>query len=330
MLLALVGVIAGIVVLIAGGALLVRGASEIAGKFGVPPLVIGLTIVGFGTSSPELLINVFGALRGATDIAFGNVVGSNISNFGLVLGTAALISPIAIQSQLVRREIPLLILITTIMTVMALDGLLEGQPPYISRSEGIVLLLLFCIFLYINALDVLRTPDSDPLLAEIDDNPLIENQAVSRFSWLFLLAGFVLLFAGGELTIRNGIDLADSLGVSATIVGLFVVAVGTSMPELVTSVIAALRGEPDLALGNVVGSNIFNSLMVLPASAIITEVEVPAGGVADLILSWALVVPLIPIFLFGGARLGRSAGILLLGIYLGYIVLRVVLDPTAP
>ena len=326
MLLALVGVIAGIVVLIAGGTLLVRGASEIAGRFGVPPLVIGLTIVGFGTSSPELLINVFGALRGATDIAFGNVVGSNISNFGLVLGTAALIAPITIQSQLVRREIPLLILITTIMTVMALDGLLEGQPPYISRSEGVVLMLLFCIFLYINALDVLRTPDSDPLLTEIDDNPLIESQPASRFSWLFLAAGFVLLFVGGELTIRSGTSLAESLGVSATIIGLFVVAIGTSMPELVTSVVAAVRGETDLALGNVVGSNIFNSLMVLPASAIITEVQVPDGGVADLILSWALVVPLIPIFLFGGARLGRSAGILLLGIYGAYVVLRVLYE----
>lgn len=329
MLLALIGVIAGILTLIAGGALLVRGASEIASKFGVPPLVIGLTIVGFGTSSPELLINVFGALRGATDIAFGNVVGSNISNFGLVLGTAALISPIAIQSQLVRREIPLLILITTIMTVMALDGVLENQPPYISRSEGIVLMLLFCIFLYINALDVLRTPDSDPLLAEIEDNPLIEAQAVSRYRWLFVLGGFVLLYGGGELTVRNGVELASALGVSATIVGLFVVAIGTSMPELVTSVIAALRGEPDLALGNVVGSNIFNSLMVLPASAIITEVQVPEGGVADLILSWALVVPLIPIFLFGGARLGRSAGLLLLGIYVAYIVLRVLFETGA-
>ena len=328
MLLALIGVIAGILVLIAGGALLVRGASEIANEFGVPPMVIGLTIVGFGTSSPELLINVFGALRGATDIAFGNVVGSNISNFGLVLGTAALISPIAIQSQLVRREIPLLILITTIMTVMALDGVLENQPPYIGRSEGIVLLLLF--FLYINALDVLRTPDSDALLVEIEDNPLIEAQAVSRWRWLFVLGGFVLLYAGGELTIRNGVNLAESLGVSATIVGLFVVAIGTSMPELVTSVIAAIRGEPDLALGNVVGSNIFNSLMVLPASAIITEVKVPEGGVADLILSWALVVPLVPIFLFGGARLGRSAGILLLGIYIAYVVLRLLFETAGP
>ncbi len=330
MLLALIGVVLGILVLIAGGALLVRGASEIASQFGVPPLVIGLTIVGFGTSSPELLINVFGALRGATDIAFGNVVGSNISNFGLVLGTAALISPIAIQSQLVRREIPLLILITTIMTVMALDGVLENQAPYIGRSEGIVLLLLFCIFLYINTLDVLRTPDTDALLVEIEDNPLIEAKAVSRFRWLFVLGGFVLLYAGGELTIRNGVDLAESLGVSATIVGLFVVAIGTSMPELVTSVIAALRGEPDLALGNVVGSNIFNSLMVLPASAIITEVPVPEGGVADLILSWALVVPLVPIFLFGGARLGRSAGILLLGVYVAYVVLRLLFETGSP
>ena len=329
MILAFLGLIAGIVLLVFGGGLLVRGASEIATKLGVSPLVIGLTIVGFGTSSPELAINVFGAVKGQTDIAFGNVVGSNISNFGLVLGITALIAPIAIQSQLVRREIPLLILVTSIMTVMALDGLLEGAAPVIGRSEGIVLMLLFCIFFYINAMDVFRMRSGDPLAAEIEENPLARPPAASRLRWLFVLAGFGLLFLGGELTIRTSVSLAGELGLSATVVGLFVVAIGTSMPELVTSVVAALRREPDLALGNVVGSNIFNSLLVLPSSAVITEVAVPAGGVTDLLVSWGLVVLLIPFFLFGKAQLGRAAGALLLTIYVGYAVARLLAETAA-
>jgi len=327
--LAFLGLVTGILVLVVGGGLLVRGASEIATKLGVSPLVVGLTIVGFGTSSPELAINVFGAIKGETDIAFGNVVGSNISNFGLVLGITALIAPIAIQSQLVRREIPLLILVTTIMTVMALDGLLEGETPMIGRSEGIVLMLLFCIFFYINAMDVLRIPSGDPIAAEIEHNPLVRPPSASPLRWLFVLAGFGLLFLGGELTIRNAVSLAGQLGISATIVGLFVVAIGTSMPELVTSVVAALRKEPDLALGNVVGSNIFNSLLVLPSSAVITEVSIPRGGVTDLLVSWGLVVLLIPFFVFGKAQLGRAAGALLLAIYLGYALARLLAETAA-
>lgn len=323
MFLSFVGLAAGIVLLVLGGSLLVRGASEVAASFGVSPLVVGLTIVGFGTSSPELVVNIFGALRGATDIAFGNVVGSNISNMGLVLGLAAIVMPITIQSQIIRREIPLLILVTTIMTVMALDGLLHQEPAFISRSDGIVLMLLFCIFFYVNMMDMLEVRKGDPIGKEIAEHPLIETVAVSRFRWLYVVAGFGLLFIGGELTIRNGISLASAAGISATLIGLFVVAIGTSMPELVTSIIAALKREPDLALGNVIGSNIFNSLIVLPTSAVITEVAVPRGGVLDLLVSWGFVVLLIPVFVFGEARLSRSAGILLVALYVIYVVYRV-------
>ncbi|MEM8815157.1 MAG: calcium/sodium antiporter [Pseudomonadota bacterium] len=329
MILAFAGLVAGIVLLVFGGGLLVRGASEIASSLGVSPLVVGLTIVGFGTSSPELIINVFGALKGETDLAFGNVVGSNISNFGLVLGVTALIAPIAIQSQLVKREIPLLILVTSIMTVMALDGLLENSAPMIGRSEGVVLMLLFCVFFYINAMDVFRVESGDPITGEIEDNPLARAPEASRFCWLFVLAGFVLLFFGGELTIRNSVALAERLDISETIIGLFVVAVGTSMPELVTSVVAALRKEADLALGNVVGSNIFNSLIVLPASAVITEVTIPRGGVADLVISWGFVALLLPVFFLSKARLGRAAGAFLLLAYLSYVVLRILFETSA-
>ena len=306
----------------AGGTFLVRGASEVAAGLGVSPLIVGLTIVGFGTSSPELVVNIFGSLRGVTEIAFGNVVGSNISNIGLVLGIAAIVMPITLQSQLIKREVPLLILVTTILTVMALDNVLQGRPAIISRSEGIVLMLLFCIFFYVNTMDMVEVRKNDPINAEVADNPFLEHIEVSKLRWIFVVAGFVLLTAGGELTIRNGVSLATAMGVSATVIGLFVVALGTSMPELVTSVIAAMRREPDLVLGNVVGSNIFNSLIVLPTSAVITNVSVPESGVTDLLVSWGFVVLLIPFFILGEARLSRAAGVFLLVLYVLYVVSR--------
>lgn len=324
--LAFLGIVVGIVLLIGGGTLLVRGASDIATRFGVSPLIVGLVVVGFGTSAPELVINVVGALKGETDIAFGNVAGSNISNLALVLGVAALVAPISIQGQLVRREIPLLLLATTVITLMALDGPLEGLPAIISRSEALVLLSLFCIFIYINVMDFVDARRSDKLIADIEHKRLVEEDQHSRFRWLFVLGGMALLFVGGELTVRNGVTLAAGLGISSTIVGLFLVAVGTSMPELVTSIVAARRGESDLALGNVVGSNIFNSLVVLPASGLIRQIPVPVGGVGDLALSWALAAFLIPIFFLRKAQLSRRTGIFLLLLYFGYAYFRITLE----
>lgn len=321
-----VGLVAGIILLIGGGTLLVRGASEIATNLGISPMIVGLTVVGFGTSTPELVVNIVGALRGETGIAFGNVVGSNISNLGLVLGAAALVAPIAIQSQLVRRDVPLLLLAITVMTVMALDGPLEGRPAAIGRSEAIVLLLLFGIFIYINALDILKSRRADALIDDIEHSRLILARHKSRYSWAFVAAGITLLFVGGEMTVRNGVAIAGSLGVSATIVGLFMVAVGTSMPELVTSIVAAVRKESDLALGNVVGSNIFNSLIVLPASGLISQIPVPRGGIGDLVFSWLLAAALIPIFFWGKARLGRREGVLLLLAYFIYAIVRIAYD----
>ena len=321
--LAFIGLVIGIALLIGGGTLLVRGASEIATRLGVSPLIVGLVVVGFGTSAPELAINVFGALRGETGLAFGNVVGSNISNLALVLGAAALVAPIAIRSRLVRREVPLLLLVTAIIAVMALDGPLEGLPAIISRSESVVLLSLFCIFIYINVLDFVDSRRSDKLIVDIEHHQLIDSGPYSRYRWLFVIGGMALLFGGGEVTVRNGVALATNLGVSATVVGLFVVAVGTSMPELVTCIVAARRGESDLALGNVVGSNFFNSLIVLPASGMIGQIPVPRGGIGDLILSLLLAALLLPIFFLGKARLSRGIGAFLLLLYFSYAALRI-------
>ncbi len=318
------GVVFGIVLLIVGGGLLVRGASEIAAGFGISPMIIGLTIVGFGTSSPELVVNVIGAVNGNTDIAFGNVIGSNISNLGLVLGAAAMFSTIRIQGTLVRREIPLLLLATTMTMVMALDGPLEGQPAAIGRTDALILMLTFFIFVYIIALDLTRIRRDDVLLDEIGGEQRVLGPNKSRYCWFMVFGGFLLLMLGGEFTIRNGVTLATELGVSQAVVGLFVVAVGTSMPELVTSIIAAMRKEADLALGNVIGSNIFNSLMVLPTSGAIAQLPVPEGGVGDLVVSWLLAAALIPLFFFGRAMLGRISGGAFLLIYFGYAIYRFV------
>lgn len=316
-------VLLGLLLLVGGGGLLVRGASEVAAKFGISPMIVGLTIVGFGTSAPELVVNTMGALRGETALAFGNVIGSNISNLGLVLGVAAIIAPIKLHGDVVRREVPYLLLATTMITVMALDGYLEGLAPVIGRSDAIVMLLLFCVFVYITALDFVRTKQSDQIFLDIEDSPVFNSAPIGRASWFLVLAGCGLLFAGGEFTVRGGSALAEQFGVSPAIIGLYVVAIGTSMPELVTSIIAALRRESDLALGNVIGSNIFNSLLVLPLSALISRIPIPQGGVGDLVVSWIFAAILIPVFFVGKATFGRAAGVLFLASYCGYAVYRI-------
>ena len=317
------GVTLGILLLLGGGTLVVRGASEIAERLGVSPMIVGLTIVGFGTSAPELVVNVLGVMNGETALAFGNVAGSNVANLGVVLGLAALIAPITIQGDLVRREVPLLLLGTTALTVMALDGLLEGAVPMISRTDAIVLLLLFGVFIYITTMDVIRSHSSDKLLLDIAERSSLTATPKGHLPWIMLAVGGAMLFIGGEMTVRNGSSLAESFGISPTIVGLFVVAIGTSMPELVTSIIAALRNESDLALGNVVGSNIFNALFVLPISGLIAPIPIPVGGIGDLAVSWVFAALLIWFFLVGRARLGRPAGALFVAAYVAYATYRI-------
>jgi cation:H+ antiporter len=317
------GIVFGLVLLIIGGGFLVTGASQLAARFGVSPMIIGLTIVGFGTSAPELVVNIIGGLRGESALAFGNVVGSNISNLALVLGAAAMLQSIEIEGSVIRREVPLLLLVTTIMTVMALDSVLDGGAARIGVSDALVLMLLFTVFVYILVQDVILSKKKDVLLTEIEENPLVVTEPVGRHHWAFIVAGLALLFVGGEMTVRYSVAFAGVLGISTTLVGLFVVAIGTSLPELITSVIAAWRKESDLALGNILGSNVFNSLIVLPASALAGTVPIPKGGVHDLAVSWLFAAALIPIFLIGRARLGRTSGIMLLIAYAAYAVIRV-------
>ena len=315
----------GILLLLVGGTCLVRGASGIARSFKVSPMMVGLTVVAFGTSAPELVVNVTGALQNQTDLAFGNAVGSNLANFGLVLGIAAILAPIHLESQVVRRELPFLLLVTAILMVMASDNSLSGTKSLLDRSDSIVLFLLFSVFVYIMIRDVV-SEKGDPVLetAQTFPRPLRESTAEPSLVWnsMLVVIGLGLLTYGGQLTIAQGAIVAQELGVQEVVVGIFLVAVGTSLPELVTSAVAAYRRETDLALGNIVGSNIFNTLVVLPAAGIIRPLPIPEGGTLDLLFGFAFVLVMIPLFLFRDARLRRREGIALLIAYCAYLIYR--------
>ncbi|MCB1703432.1 MAG: calcium/sodium antiporter [Halioglobus sp.] len=316
--------VSGLVLLLLGGTGLVRGASGIASRHGVSPLLVGLTVVAFGTSAPELVVNIIGALSDETELAFGNVVGSNLANLGLVLCVAALIKPMKIEGQIVRRELPLLLLGSTVLLVMTLDKPLVGTAAQISRSDGVILLLLFGIFVYLTISDVLRQRE-DPLIDNMNQmNTMIPPRLVANIQtdWLFTLFGIIALAAGGQLTISQGAELAEMLGLPPVVIGMMVVAIGTSLPELVTSVIAALNNESDLCVGNVIGSNIFNCLFVLPISALINPLPIPAGGVVDILLTLAFSAVLLFVFLYGRATMNRTIAAVLLASYLGYMALR--------
>jgi cation:H+ antiporter len=306
---------------VAGGAALVYGASQTATRMGVSPMIVGLTVVSIGTSAPELIINVTGALRGETGLAFGNVVGSNIANVGLVLGLAAIVRPIVLQGQAVLREVPLLLLATTILTIVAMDTAIDHLPAMISRADSLVMLALISIFVYFIVIDFFRSRQQGVFATQILESPIVIPDMQRRMSWkliFLILLGSALLYLGAEITVRNCVDFAAQLGISTAVVGLLIVGVGTSVPELVASVIAALRGQSDLALGNIVGSNLFNILFILPTTGLIHTIEVPDGGVTDLVVSWLFAAALIPIFFRAEARLGRSWGILLVLAYLTY------------
>jgi cation:H+ antiporter len=313
--------LAGLTLLLVGGASLVRGASGIAEAHGISPLVVGLTVVAFGTSAPELVVSVMGAIEGETDIAFGNIAGSNLANLGLVLGTAALISPIAIKGQIIRRELPLLLLATTALMIMTLDSQLRGFDPVLDRSDGLVLLLLFGIFVYIMIMDFFWQ-EEDPLLSTIASlSPQLETRTSQ--AWMFILVGIFSLGLGGELTITQGVILAEILNVSTTIIGMVIIAIGTCLPEFVTSIIAAMRKEADLCVGNIIGSNIFNILLVLPISALVYPLSIPQHGTTDIIATLIFAAVLIPVFIMRAQIMSRTVGGIFLGAYLLYIYLRI-------
>ncbi len=308
--------IAGLVILIVGAEVLVRGASRAALALGISPLVVGLTVVAFGTSAPELAVSVQSALSGpgGADVALGNVVGSNIANVLLILGISAVITPLVVQQQLIRLDVPLMIGVSLLTWLMALDG-------QINRIDGVIL------FAGIVAYTIFAVRQSRKESAEIQEEYATEfgdGKRRSTGEWLknlaLMIGGLALLVLGARWLVDGAITFARSFGVSELVIGLTIVAVGTSLPEIATSIIAALRGERDIAVGNVVGSNIFNLLSVLGITSMVAPAGVnvaPAALNFDIPVMIAVAVACLPIF-FTGRLIARWEGWLFLGYYVAY------------
>ncbi|MCF1427800.1 MAG: calcium/sodium antiporter [Shewanella sp.] len=298
----MLAIIGGFIILTVGAESLVRGASAVALRLGITPLVIGLTIVAFGTSAPELAVSLKSALAGNSGIALGNVIGSNIANIGLILALTALIRPIQVQSQMVKRDIPLMIAASVVLWFMLFDselGFVDG------------LILVFALLSYLT-FSYMSAKNSNEEL-EVDTAP--QHPALSA---LFIIAGIAMLIGGGVLFVDGAVELAKAFGVSEVVIGLTIVAIGTSMPELVTSVVAAMKGQSDIAIGNVVGSNLFNILGILGITALVQPVSSTGLEHFDFTIMLALAVVLLP-FAWTGLRIGRREAAVMLAAYLGYI-----------
>lgn len=322
----------GVVLIIAGANFLTDGAAALARRFGLSPLMVGLTIVAMGTSAPELVVSLMSALKGSSDLALGNVIGSNIFNVLAIGGVTALVAPLTVQDSTVRREIPLMLLASLVVGVMAFDGLISGlvgQMDFISRSEGLVLLGFFLIFLAYTiaigkASEMPVVRPEEPVQAT---PPAQQKDRPKHSVWILLLmivGGLGGLVLGGQLFVDAASSIARSFGVSEAIIGLTLVAAGTSLPELATSVAAVLKGEAEIAIGNIVGSCIFNIFFILGVTATITPIRVSGIGMLDVgvMIVAALMLGLFAVF-FGQRRITRLEGaVLMLSylIYVGYLI----------
>ncbi|MBM4460866.1 MAG: calcium/sodium antiporter [Chloroflexi bacterium] len=321
--LTLVLFIIGLGILIIGAELLVRGASRLAVGFGISPLVVGLTVVAFGTSSPELAVSVDAALSGQADIALGNVIGSNIFNVLFILGISALIGALVVAQQLIRLDVPLMIGVSVALLLLGLDG-------RIGRLDG--LLLFAGIVAYTTFAIRQSRKESAPVQAEYDHEFGQGKRMGLRQALLNIglaVAGLALLVLGARWLVDGAVTIARALGLSELIIGLTIIAAGTSLPEVATSIIASIRGERDIAVGNVVGSNIFNILAVLGLTAVVAPNGVAVQQAAlrfDIPFMIAVAVACLPIF-FTGYRIARWEGALFLAYYIAY-TLYLILDAT--
>lgn len=299
----------GLVMLYFGAEWLVRGSVAIANKLKINQLVIGLTIVAFGTSTPEMAVNVSSAIQGISDVALGNVVGSNIVNIGLILGIAAIIRPIAVAKNVVRKEIPILVGVSFLLLFLSIDQSL-------SSTDGIILvvgIVMFTIFSY-------KTSKKETHI-ESDTGLQIVTKTLVPKAIALIGVGLGLLTIGSFVTVENAVNLAQEFGISERTIGLTLVAVGTSLPELITSVIAAKKGHADLSVGNIIGSNIFNILAILGVSSVITGIAVSDAIWTDYYVMIGFALVLIPI-MRTGFIISRIEGIILL---IGYVVYSVFL-----
>jgi len=300
---------AGLLLLYYGADYLVIGSSRLASSFGVRPLIIGMTIVAFATSMPELMVSLLAAIKGSSDIATGNIIGSNIANIGLVLGVAALLSPMAVARTTLTREIPFMIVASVLLFLFALDGVLD----FINGLILFLLLLGFLAYCLHNA----REKEFDPQVSDEIPEP---GRKTHNKALLYIIIGIVGLGIGAELMVRSAVTIAQAMGISELIIGMSIVALGTSLPELAASIVSACKGEMDISVGNVIGSNIFNILFVMGVCPMIRALPVEPS-----VLTFQLPIML----LFSGAliplvyhrlQLSRAKGALLLGAYLLFVV----------
>jgi cation:H+ antiporter len=308
----------GFVLLIKGADFLVDGASAIARRFNISDLVIGLTVVAFGTSTPELFVNIVASAKGNTEIAIGNVLGSNICNILLILGISAVIYPLSVSKGTVWKEIPFSLLAVIVLGLMANDRVIDGgSSSLLTRIDGLVLLAFFTIFIYYS-FSIAKAIEG------LDEHVPVKKPSLAK-SFLLVIAGLIGLTLGGKWIVDGAVTLAKSFGMSESLVGLTIVAVGTSLPELATSAMAAYKKNVDIAVGNVVGSNIFNIFLVLGVSATIKPLPFQAKSNFDIAV--AIVSSLLLfLFMFTGNRrsLDRWEGIVSLFLYGGYIAFLII------
>ena len=326
MILPLIAVVAGLAVLVWSADRFVDGAVGVARFCGMSTLLIGMVIVGFGTSAPEMVVSALSALQGNPELALGNAYGSNIANIALILGVTALVMPLAVKRTVLKKDLPVLLAVTLLSIGLAIDG-------DVSRLDGIILLL---VFFGVMGYDIwkecrnssLRHPERNEVEPKDPDPTTSEKPAGLGKSAFWLLLGLLLLVASSRALVWGAVEIARSLGVSDLVIGLTIVAVGTSLPELASSIAAARRGEDDLAVGNIIGSNLFNTLTVVGIASVIA----PMGNIENAVLTRDMpLMTLLTLSLLalgfrrnGDGRINRIAGGLLLAVYVGYLALLIV------
>lgn len=311
MLLSIFFIIVGFALLIVSADLLVDGASGIARKFHIPEIIIGLTIVSIGTSMPELFVSITSALDGYSDMAIGNIIGSNLSNLLLILGLSAIIKPVVFQKETRLYEIPMCLIFTIILMCFC------NSENGISREEAIILLLLFCFF--IGYTIFMGKRESKNSIIEINVNESKKNNTIKDI--ILIVLGIVGLKIGGDLAVNNAVDVANYFNISEKIISLTILAVGTSLPELVTSVTAAIKGNSDIAIGNIIGSNIFNILLIIGVSALIKPITYNVTYNFDLsiLLLSTIILAIFP-FIPPKEKMSRSNGIIYFLMYIVYLI----------
>ena len=312
MLISILSFIAGLFILIKSADYLVDGAGSIAKRYHVPSIAIGLTIVAFGTSAPELIVNLLSAFRGSTDLAVGNILGSNLVNLMFILGVAAFIRPLRVRLTTVSREIPFMLLASVMVLVLTADIWLDGTVfNVLSRADGLTLLGFFGIFLFYTSI-IARGGNEEG------------QQGIKTFpswtSFVMVVGGLAGLALGGNFLVEGAVTIAKSLGVSEGLIGLTIVAIGTSLPELVTSISAVRKGMVDLAVGNVVGSNIFNIFFVLGVTSSLTPLPFSRANVVDIVILVAVSLLFFASLVIDEKKtISRWKGIVLMGLYLAYL-----------